>query len=81
VPEPRSRAPQIKLPDLSQPHKYEHRRPQRPSHLPKRLTPPPDRGEPPDLRPFLYVGLVLAIIVLIVAIPYVIGYLFEIVRF
>lgn len=71
--------PQLKLPDLSHPHKYEHRRPQRPSHLPKRLTPPPDRGEPPDLRPFLYAGLVLALIVLILALPYVAGYLFEVV--
>ena len=67
------------LPDLSQPRKYEHRRPRRPSHLAKRLTPPPERGEPPDLRLFLYAGIVLAIILVVVAIPYVIGYLFEVV--
>jgi hypothetical protein len=78
VPESRSRIPQLKLPDLSHPHKYEHQRPRRPSHLPKRLTPPPERAEPPDLRPFLYVGLVLGIILAIVAIPYVIGFLFEV---
>ena len=71
----------FKLPDLSTPQKYEHRRPRRPSHLAKRLTPPPERAEPPDLTLFLYAGLVLVIILLVLAIPYVIGYLFEIVRF
>ena len=68
----------FKLPDLSQPQRYEHRRPRRPSHLPKRLTPPPERGDPPDLTLFLYAGIVLAVILVIVAIPYVIGYLFEV---
>jgi hypothetical protein len=68
----------IKLPDLSQPRKYEHRRPHRPSHLPKRLTPPPTRAEVPDLSLFIYAGIVLAIILVILAIPYVIGYLFEV---
>ena len=71
----------FRMPDLSQPKKYEHRRPHRPSHLPKRLTPPPQRSEPPDLSLFLYAGIVLAIILMILAIPYVIGYLFEVVRF
>jgi hypothetical protein len=71
----------FKLPDLSQPHKYEHRRPRRPSHLSKRLTPPPGRSEPPDLSLFLYAGMVLVIVLLVLAIPYVIGYLFEVVRF
>lgn len=71
----------FRMPDLSQPNKYEHRRPQRPSHLPKRLTPPPERSGPPDLSLFLYAGMVLALILVILAIPYLIGYLFEIVRF
>jgi hypothetical protein len=71
----------LKLPDLSQPNKYEHRRPQRPSHLPKRLTPPPERSEPPDLTLFLYAGIVLALVLVVLAIPYLIGYFFEIVRF
>ena len=70
--------PRIKLPDLSQPNRYEHRRPRRPPHLPKRLTPPPERGEPPDLSLFIYAGVVLAVILAILAIPYVIGYLFEV---
>lgn len=71
----------FRMPDFSQPHKYEHRRPRRPSHLPRRLTPPPARSEPPDLSLFLYAGLVLALILVIISIPYVIGYLFEVVRF
>jgi hypothetical protein len=70
--------PAIKLPDLSQPHKYEHQRPHRPSHLAKRLTPPPRRSGPPDLSLFLYAGLVLALVLVILAIPYLIGYLFEV---
>jgi hypothetical protein len=70
----------IKLPDLSKPHTYEHQRPHRPSHLPKRLTPPPKRGEPPDLSLFLYAGVVLVLILVILAIPYLIGYLFSVVR-
>jgi len=74
VPEPR-----LRLPDLGRQHPYEHRKPRRPSHLPKRLTPPPARAEPPDLTLFLYAGIVLAVILAIVAIPYVIGYLFEVV--
>ena len=49
-----------------------------PSHLPKRLTPPPEREGPPDLTLFLYAGIVLAVILAILAIPYVIGYLFEV---
>jgi hypothetical protein len=69
------------LPDLSQPHKYEHRRPRRPPHLPKRLTPPPERAGPPDLSLFLYAGVVLLVILAVVAIPYLIGYVFEVIRF
>ncbi len=71
----------FRMPDLTQPHKYEHRRPRRPSHLPKRLTPPPERAGPPDLSLFLYAGIVLALILVVLAIPYLIGYLFEIIRF
>jgi hypothetical protein len=71
----------FKLPDLSQPHKYEHRRPRRPSHLPKRLTPPPERSEPPDLSLFIYAGIVLALVLMVLAIPYLMAYLFEVIRF
>jgi hypothetical protein len=70
-------APSIKLPDLSEPRKYEHRRPRRPSRLPKRLTPPPDRGDPPDLTLFLYAGVVIAIVLIILAIPGIIRLLLD----
>jgi hypothetical protein len=70
--------PELKLPDLSAPKKYEHHRPQRPSRLPKRLTPPPERVGPPDLSLFLYAGIVIAIVLVILAIPGVIRLLFEI---
>lgn len=79
MPDTRPRIPNLKLPDLSQPHPYEHRRPRRPSHLAKRLTPPPERPEPPDLTLFLYTGLVLGIILVILALPYIAGYLFEVI--
>ncbi|HEX2883163.1 MAG TPA: hypothetical protein VHQ42_01190 [Candidatus Limnocylindria bacterium] len=73
--------PRLKLPDLKEPHRYEHQRPHRPSHLPKRLTPPPERQGPPDLSLFLYAGLALVAVLGIVAIPYAIGFLFEVIRF
>jgi hypothetical protein len=68
----------LRVPDLKSPNRYQHRRPQRPSHLPKRLTPPPEREGPPDLSLFLYAGLVLALLLVVVAIPYVVAYLFEV---
>lgn len=68
----------MRLPDLSKRNRYEHRRPRRPSHLPKRLTPPPDREGPPDLSLFLYAGLVLALVLVIAAIPYAVAYAFEV---
>lgn len=67
-----------RLPNLSKRQKYEHQRPRRPPNLPKRLTPPPKREGAPDLSLFLYAGLALAIVLVILAIPYVIGYLFEV---
>lgn len=69
--------PDLRLPDLSRPNRYVHRRPRRPSHLPRRLNPPPERSGPPDLRLFIYAGIVLAVIVVVLAIPYAIAYLVE----
>jgi hypothetical protein len=68
----------FRLPDLSQPHKYVHRRPRRPAHLPRRLTPPPERPGTPDLSLFLYAGIALVLILVILAVPYAVGYLFEV---
>ncbi|MDP9273240.1 MAG: hypothetical protein M3O93_06890 [Chloroflexota bacterium] len=62
------------VPDLHQ-HPYEHRRPQRPRHLPRRVEPPPERGAPPDLTLFLYVGLGLVAVLAVVAVPYAVAYL------
>ena len=67
----------VRLPDLSRPKRYEHQKPHRPSHLARRLQPPPERQAPPDLTLFLYAGIVLAVILMILAIPYMIGYLVE----
>ena len=60
------------------PNRYEHRAPKRPSRLARRLTPPPNRHEPPDLSLFLYAGAALGVVLIIVALPYVVGYLFEV---
>jgi hypothetical protein len=68
----------FRLPDLSQPHKYVHRRPRRPAHLPRRLTPPPKRPGTPDLSLFLYAGIALLLILVVLAVPYAVGYLFEV---
>ena len=62
------------MPDLKQ-HPYEHQPPRRPARLPYRTEPPPERPGAPDLRFFLYVGLVLVGIVAFFAIPYLIQYL------
>jgi hypothetical protein len=51
---------------------YRHERPHRPANLPRRLRPPPERTPPPDLSWFLYAGIGLALIVVIVAIPYLV---------
>ena len=69
----------VRLPDLSRPKRYEHQKPHRPSHLARRLQPPPDRQAPPDLSLFLYAGIVLAVILLVVAIPYAIAYLVDVI--
>ena len=72
--ETRFRLPEV----VSGSNKYVHRKPRRPAHLPRRLTPPPERQGPPDLTLFLYAGLVLVLILVILAVPYIVGYLFEI---
>jgi hypothetical protein len=64
------------MPDLS-PHPYEHQRPRRPRILPKRLKPPPDRQDPPDLRWLLFVGIALAAVMAALAAPYLVGYLLQ----
>jgi hypothetical protein len=62
------------VPELKQ-RPYEHQRPHRPSHLARRTKPPPERAAPPDLTLFIYAGLALAVIVMLLAIPYLLQYL------
>lgn len=62
------------MPELKE-RPYQHQRPHRPSHLARRTTPPPERAEPPDLTLFIYAGLALAVIVMLLAIPYLLQYL------
>ncbi len=64
------------MPDLN-PHPYEHQRPRRPRILPRRLKPPPDRQDPPDLRWLLFVGIALAAVMAALAAPYIVGYLLQ----
>jgi len=54
---------------------YEHQAPRRPSRLPRRVDPPPERSRAPDLRVLIFIGLVLVGIVAFVAIPYLVQYL------
>lgn len=61
------------------PHPYEHQPPRRPRGLARRITPPPERPGPPNLRLLLYAGLALAAVVVALAVPYVIGYLLQLV--
>jgi hypothetical protein len=55
-------------------HPYEHQPPKRPSHLPRRTEPPPERADPPDLSLFLYIGVVLVGILAFIAIPYLMSF-------
>lgn len=64
------------MPDL-EPHPYEHQRPRRPRYLPRRLKPPPERPDPPDIRWMLYVGIALAAVLAALATPYLVGYLLQ----
>jgi hypothetical protein len=66
------------MPD-THPHPYEHQRPRRPLHLPRRTTPPPERPTPPNLRYLGYIGLALTAVVVALAVPYLIGYLVQLV--
>jgi hypothetical protein len=62
------------MPELK-PNTYEHQHPRRPPRLPRRLTPPPERPAPPNLKVFAWVGLGLAIVVLVLALPYLVSWL------
>jgi hypothetical protein len=61
------------MPDLK-PHAYEHQPPRRPLRLPRRLKPPPDHPAPPNLKVFAWVGVALALVLMLLALPYLISY-------
>ena len=62
------------MPELRE-RPYVHELPRRPPNLPHRMQPPPERAGAPDLRLWLFIGLVLVGIVAFMAIPYLIQYL------
>ena len=55
-------------------HPAHHQRPRRPLHLSRRLTPPPLRPAPPDMRWMLYAGVVLAGAMVLLALPYLVTF-------
>ena len=62
-----------------EPHPYQHKRPRRPLNLAHRTKPPPDRVQPPNLMPLLVIGAALGAIMAVLAAPYLIGYLIQVV--
>ncbi len=56
---------------------YRHKPPRRPPRLPRRLTPPPER-QTVDITWMVYIGVGLAMILALLAIPYAIRYIIEI---
>jgi len=61
------------------PRRYEHHPPHRPAHLARRMTPPPDRPAPPNLRYLAYLGLALTAVLAALAVPYLVGYLIQVI--
>ena len=59
-------------------HRYRHERPHRPARLPKRLEPPPERQRF-DISWMIYVGIALALVMVLLTVPYLFAYLVEII--
>ena len=57
---------------------YRHQRPHRPSHLPRRLDPPPERRTV-DLSWLIYIGIALALVMALLTVPYLIAYLIDVI--
>ena len=53
---------------------YRHERPHRPSRLPRRLVPPPERPGF-NIAWLIYVGILLAALMVVLAIPYLVMYI------
>ena len=56
---------------------YHHKPPRRPARLPRRLEPPPERQRV-DISWMVYIGIALALVFAILAIPYAVRYIIEI---
>lgn len=66
------------MPETRQ-HPYQHQPPRRPAHLPRRTTPPPEHPAPPSMRLLAWVGLALTAVLVALAVPYLLGYLIQLV--
>ena len=55
---------------------YHHERPRRPARLPRRLEPPPER-QTVDISWMVYIGIGLALVFALLAVPYLIAYIVE----
>ena len=60
------------------PERYRHERPQRPPRLPRRLVPPPERPRF-DISWLIYVGIALALVMVLLTVPYLFAYLVEVI--
>ncbi len=58
--------------------RYRHERPHRPARLPKRLVPPPERPRF-DISWLIYVGIALALLMVLLTLPYLFAYLVEVI--
>ena len=56
---------------------YQHKPPRRPHRLPRRLEPPPERQRV-DISWMVYIGIALALIFAILAIPYAMRYIIQV---
>ncbi|MFN2484081.1 MAG: hypothetical protein ABR509_03985 [Candidatus Limnocylindria bacterium] len=57
---------------------YHHEKPHRPSRLPRRLEPPPERQRF-DISWMIYIGIGLALVMAILIVPYLIAYLINLI--
>ena len=57
---------------------YRHRRPRRPPRLPFRREPPPERQRF-DISWLIYLGVVLALIMALLTVPYLVAYIVQVI--
>jgi hypothetical protein len=59
-------------------NRYRHERPRRPFRLPRRLVPPPPRPTF-DISWLIYIGIALAVVMVLLTVPYLIAYVVEVI--